>query len=105
MNDALREKVLIRAPRGLPPKMVADYVDRYRSSLLALRDALERADYEQVRVFGHRLSGTAGAYGLPDATDMGAAMEQAAARKQKAELNAQTDALEAYLSRVEVVPD
>jgi len=104
-ETGVREKVLIRAPQGLSRQMVVDFIERYRTSLPNLRDALDRSDYAQAKVFGHRLSGTGGAYGMPVLTELGAAIEDAAAQKNKSELEAQTEMFAAYLSRLEVLPD
>jgi HPt (histidine-containing phosphotransfer) domain-containing protein len=100
----MSNKVLIQVPHGLPAQMVVAYIDRCRVSLSALKEALHRSDYEHARVFGHRLKGTGGGYGIPVLTEIGGAIELAAIHKQNKELEAQTTAIEDYISRIEVQP-
>ena len=99
------ERLQIHVPEGLSSEMVTEYVNRCQRSLIALNDALERSDYEHARVFGHRLAGTGGAYGIPRLTDIGAAIEHAAVRKEMGQLRRQADATRTCLSAVEVLPD
>lgn len=101
----MQEKLIVRAPQGLPPRMVADYVDRYRSSLPVLREALDRDDYEQARIFGHRLKGTGGAYGIAELTAIGARIEEAARERNPDQLRCQAAAMELCLERIEVLTD
>jgi HPt (histidine-containing phosphotransfer) domain-containing protein len=98
----MSNRILIQVPDGLPAQMVVAYIDRCRVNLSALKDALHRSDYEHARVFGHRLKGTGGGYGIPVLTEMGGAMERAAIQKHNNELEAQTAAIEDYIGRIEV---
>ncbi len=101
-RTAAPARILVQAPKGLPPKVVARYVDNCRTSLLALQSALERSDYESARIFGHRMKGTGAAYGFPELTQTGASIERAAAAHSASELQDQAAALEAYLGRVDL---
>ena|SRR5579864_3500037 len=97
------ERISVQAPSSIPVRMVEDYVNRCITALPVVKTALERLAYGDVRVFGHRLRGTGGAYGIPVLTEMGSAIEEAAQRSNTAELQRQVAALEAYLSRIEIV--
>src|SRR5438046_928805 len=99
------ERIMIQAPPGIPARMVTDYVNRYLNALPVAKTALEGSDYEHMRVFGHRLSGTGGAYGIPSLTQIGAAIEAAARREDTAELRRQVGDLAAYLNRLEILSD
>ena len=99
------EKVFIRPPRSIPRSLVVEYLNRCSNGLAALKDALDRSDYESARVFGHRLSGTGGAYGVPVLTELGAAMEQKAVERNLGELQTQAAAVEDYLGRIEILPE
>jgi HPt (histidine-containing phosphotransfer) domain-containing protein len=83
--------------------MVSAYVDKCRAALPALKTAVNDSEFEFLRVYGHRLKGSGGAYGFPALTTMGASIEQAANGKNTSELRTQAAALEAYLGRIEVV--
>lgn len=94
--------IFVLAPKALPPKVVERYLDNCRASLLSLKNALERSDYESARVFGHRLKGTGAAYGFPQLTEAGASIERAAAAHNAREIQQQAGALQAYLESVDV---
>jgi HPt (histidine-containing phosphotransfer) domain-containing protein len=96
------DKVLVRVPAGLPPKLVADYLANCRNSLRSLKEALAGKDYDYLRVFGHRMKGCGGAYGFPQLTDTGVRMERWAVARNDRELLDEAAALEQYLSRVEI---
>lgn len=91
------------APEGIPPKMVTDYVARWLVAVPVAAAALDQCEYGQLRVFGHRLKGSGGGYGIPPLTDMGSAIELAAGRRDITELRSQIVALEDYLKRIEIL--
>jgi HPt (histidine-containing phosphotransfer) domain-containing protein len=99
------EKISVHAPPGIPASMVTAYVRRCLAALEEASAALDRLDYEYLRVHGHRLKGSGGGYGLPLLTKVGLVIEDAAKRGDATELQAQIAALEAYLSRIEILPD
>lgn len=99
------EKILVHAPPGVPSRLLVEYVSRCRSALPDLQTALDQSDHGQMRVFGHRLRGTGGAYGFPPLTEIGSLIEQASSSGDIAELRRHVAALEAYLSRIEIVSD
>jgi HPt (histidine-containing phosphotransfer) domain-containing protein len=98
------EKISVHAPPGIPASMVTAYVERCRTGLPDAMAALDRLDYEYLRVQGHRLKGSGGGYGLPLVTEAGAGMEQAARQGDAAALQQQLATLDTYLSRVEILP-
>ncbi len=104
-SPAPAEKILVQAPRGIPARMVQEYVDRCLRALPGTKTALDQFDYSHMRVFGHRLRGSGGGYGLPVLTEIGSVLEEAALRGDTAELQAQVAALEAYLSRLEILSE
>lgn len=97
-------RISVRAPKGLSPEMLRAYVGRCQTSLAAAEAALERLDYERLRVYGHHLKGSGGAYGIPPLTELGRLIEVAAVRKDAAELRSQLSALEKYLPRLDILP-
>jgi len=98
------EKISVHAPRGIPASMVEAYVERCRTVLPDAEAALDRADYNYLRVYGHGLKGSGGGYGIPKLTEIGSLIEQAAKRGDVAELQEQLGALEIYLRRIEILP-
>ena len=82
--------------------MATSYLNKCRASLPALRASLERSEFEAMRISGHNLKGTGGAYGFQALTAIGASMEHAASDQSAGELQKQLAALEGYLSVIEV---
>ena len=101
----LEKRVIVKAPQGVPPRMVADYIGRCRAELPALHTALDGSDFEHMRIYGHRLRGTGGAYGFPALTEIGGSIEQAGRARDEARLRKEIATLEAFLCRVDVVAD
>ena len=98
-------RILVHPPPGIPSDVLAGFLSRCRGSIGNLSAALEQGEFDAVRVFGHRLKGTGGAYGVPKLTEIGKAVERAAVDKNSGELRLLAGEVEAYLSQLEVAPD
>jgi HPt (histidine-containing phosphotransfer) domain-containing protein len=81
---------------------VSEYLEDCQKDLSALSSALIERDYESARVFGHQMKGTGSPFGFPSLTQLGSAIEQAAAHKDTPALDHAVRQLEEYLSRVEI---
>jgi signal transduction histidine kinase/CheY-like chemotaxis protein/HPt (histidine-containing phosphotransfer) domain-containing protein len=94
------------APRVLVESGMEDvvpgYLDRRRKELAIYRDALNAADFETIRVLGHKMRGTGGGYGLPLLTELGRLIEDAALQNDAAEVASSVDRLATYLGTVEL---
>ncbi len=95
----------MRPSKGIPTKMLEQYLERCAAALPAFREALDQGDHRHTQVFGHRIKGTGAAYGVPVLTEIGSLIEQASLRGDAGELRRQIDALETYLGRIEVTPN
>jgi HPt (histidine-containing phosphotransfer) domain-containing protein len=71
----------------------------------ALREALERGDFETIRNLGHMMKGAGGGYGFPGITDIGRMLEESAKAGNAQEISRSIEALSAYMNSVEVVYD
>jgi PAS domain S-box-containing protein len=85
--------------------LIPGFLQGRRHDVIDMLDALDRGDFATVESLGHGMKGAGGSYGFQAITDIGAALEQAAA-------NADTDAshkwvgeLSSYLDRVEIVSE
>jgi PAS domain S-box-containing protein len=55
------------------------FLQNRRQDVITMLDALSRGDFETVEFLGHGMKGAGGMFGFQEITDMGAAIEQAAA--------------------------
>jgi PAS domain S-box-containing protein len=102
--DAAAAPIVVRANAKFAD-MIPGFLHNRRQDVVAMLDALERGDFDTVRSLGHGMKGAGGSYGFQAITDMGDALEQAAA---EADMNASrklVGVLSSYLDRVEVVSD
>lgn len=97
------ERIRVQAPEGVPASLVAQYLNRCLTALPSAKAALERSDYDHMRVLGHRLKGSGGAYGMPALTIMGSGLEEAARRVDMPGLQRQLAELEAFLGRIDIL--
>jgi HPt (histidine-containing phosphotransfer) domain-containing protein len=98
------EKISVHAPPGIPASMVTAYVTRGLAVLPDALAALDRLDFNYLRIYGHRLKGSGSGYGLPRVTEIGSVIEQAARREDAAQLEQRIAGLEAYLNSLEILP-
>ena len=103
-ENSRKDTILVRANPKFAD-MIPGFLQNRRQDVIAMLDALDRGDFETVESLGHGMKGAGGSFGFQAITDIGAALEQAAA-------SADTDAsrkwvgeLSRYLDRVEIVSD
>ncbi len=77
-------------------ELVPQYLDLCRHDLAMLHAALQRHDFEQIRVVGHNLKGSGGAYGFPGLSSIGARVESAASAADEAVLREGVTTLELF---------
>ncbi|HJT88957.1 MAG TPA: ATP-binding protein [Bryobacteraceae bacterium] len=87
---------------GRVREILPDYVERQRAGSRALRTALEAGDYASVETIGHRMKGSGSGYGLDRITEIGAALEDAAGRRDAAAVRVLSLALERFLERLPI---
>jgi len=83
--------------------LVPGFLAGRRRDIVAIADALERSDYESVRILGHNMKGSGAGYGFNRITEIGASLEQAAARGAREEIRARSAELVRYLDGLHVV--
>jgi signal transduction histidine kinase/DNA-binding NarL/FixJ family response regulator len=94
-------RIRIHVEEGMED-IVPGYVERRRAEIAIYRKALERGDLEVIRMMAHRMRGTGAGYGMPMLTELGGLMEQAATRKDSAEVQTRLEELAGFLERVEL---
>ncbi len=88
---------------------IAALVPRFLGNRVAdvdkIRAALAADNFEAVRAAAHAMKGAGGAYGFPEISRLGAAMEEGAQRRDAAVIAKLAASLEAYLARIEIKAD
>lgn len=79
------------------------YLSRREDDIRSLRSALAGDDFDSIRVTGHNLFGSGSAYGLDRISELGAALEKTAIKKNGDAVNELIDRLEAFVSNVRVI--
>ena len=70
------------------------FLRRRAEDVTTMRAALARGEYERIQTLGHNLKGTGAAYGLPNLGEIGAALEDAAGRRDHDAVQERLDTLE-----------
>ena len=99
---SIRRTVRVSAElRELTPR----YLAHRRGDVDQLREAIDREDFETVRVIGHAMRGSGAAYGFDDITGLGAEIERLAKQADAPGLDAAVTSLTGYLDSVELIFD
>ncbi|MTI95877.1 MAG: response regulator [Firmicutes bacterium] len=103
--DMFSEKIPTNPKKPIVPESVLDLVPGFlgnvRRDLSAISDALEAEEYQTIKVLGHRLKGAGGGYGFDYITELGHALEAAAANERRDDIVYLTRQLDEYLKEVE----
>ena len=93
---------LVRVVASLA-ELVPGFLEGRRRDIDAIAAALERSDYNDVRILGHNMKGSGAGYGFNRITEIGASLEQAAGRRVPEEIRARCAELARYLDGLHVV--
>ena len=83
--------------------LIPGFLERRQQDLQVLRDALSKADFEQICQLAHTLKGVGGGYGFDAITSISQQIQQAAETGRADKIEAELAVLTNYLERVEVV--
>ncbi len=96
------EKIIVKVEAYLE-RILPRYLVGRREEVVSLLGGTMPDDLETIRVFGHRMKGTGGAYGLDAITEIGQTLEQAAIHESLNEIEDLLDGFLNYLDRLEVI--
>ncbi len=96
------DRILVRVDPELATAL-PEFLERRRQDVTALREALERGDFETIRVVGHRMRGSGAGYGFEAITRIGELLERAGRNRVPDEIPRWVAELADYLERVEIV--
>lgn len=82
--------------------LVPRYLENKKKDAQKIRDALDKGDFNVVRVLGHSMAGSGGGYGFPGITRIGRNIEKYGTEQDADAARASVRELELYLSRVVV---
>ncbi len=97
----MSEKLVVAVERQISA-LVPRFLAHRAADVQSLRAALADGDFETIRVAAHRMKGAGGAYGFPEISRLGAALEERARERDAAAISGLVARLEDYLGRVEV---
>jgi len=95
------DRILVRVDPELEAA-IPEFLEGRRQDLTALRAALERGDFETIRLLGHRMRGSGTGYGFEAITRIGARLEQAGRNRTPEEIPRCLAELADFLERVEI---
>ena len=95
------EKISIRIDKDLQD-LIPGYLQNRRKDIAAIGDALNRGDYEGIRVLGHSMKGSGGGYGFDAITAIGRGIEEAAKAHDGEKIRGGAAELDAYLKSVDI---
>ena len=95
---------LVRVVSSLA-ELVPAFLESRRRDVDTIAAALERSDYDNVRILGHNMKGSGAGYGFTRITEIGSSLEQAAGRRADKEILAGTAELVRYLDGLHVEYD
>ncbi len=96
------ERIIVHVEAYLE-RILPRYLVGRREEVLSLLGRTNSDDLDTIRVFGHRMKGTGGAYGLDAITEIGNTLEQAAIHQSINEIEELLDSFLNYLDRLEVI--
>jgi HPt (histidine-containing phosphotransfer) domain-containing protein len=96
------EKIVIHVGRDLQD-IIPAFLDQRSRDISSIRAALERRDFDSIRIRGHSMKGSGGGYGFETISEIGAALEKAASAANVAGIQSRLDELKSHLARVQVV--
>ena len=82
--------------------LVPGFLESRRRDVEKIAAALERSDFDNVRILGHNMKGSGAGYGFSRITEIGASLEQAATRCAPEGIRAGSAALVRYLDGLHV---
>ena len=92
----------------VPPSianLVPGFLENRRKELAVLQAAAGAGDFPRLSYLAHNLKGVAGSYGFSYMSDIGLALEQAAAEADQVVIEQQLHLLTDHISRLQVVSD
>jgi len=101
-RERLASTTLAESDESWLTPIIPGYLEKRRSDVGKLRNAIEKKDYGTVRMVGHQMAGTGASYGFEKLTELGSALEESADSGDEAEISAEIEELERYLAGLDL---
>lgn len=98
------EKVVIHADPEIAD-LIPKFLDNRQKDIHLIETALEKNDFEAIRMLGHSMKGAGGGYGFDGVTEIGKNLEEAAKEANSDKIRNSVHELAEYLRKVEVIYD
>jgi len=96
------DRVIVEVDRDLCD-LIPGFMTHKRADIDAIFEAVARRDYAEIRRIAHRIKGEGSSYGFDSMTEIGRALEHAAALRDDGAVTTLARQLLSYLDRVEIV--
>ncbi len=96
------DQIVIEADEDLE-EIIPGYLLNRRKDIETILEALDKEDFEKIRIAGHSMKGSGAGYGFDAITEIGKSIEEGAINKNVDEIRRKTDELSVYLDKVRVV--
>lgn len=83
--------------------VIPEFIESRKNECALIDRLLEEGKFKEIEGLGHRLKGTGGSYGFDAISDIGEALEQAAALHDRDSIARECRMLHRYLERVTVI--
>jgi len=96
------DSVIIEVDEDLSD-LIPGFLSRKRAEVAAIMEAVAKGDYPAISRIGHRIKGEGGSYGFDSMTEMGRALEEAAAMRDDRAVTTIGRQLLNYMDNLEIV--
>lgn len=103
-SPATTEKLIIHADPEIAD-LIPKFLDNRQKDIHMIESALEKNDFDTIRLLGHSMKGAGGGYGFDGVTEIGKNLEEAAKDEDSNRIRSGVHELAEYLRNVEVIYD
>lgn len=97
----MSERIVVQVDEDLE-EIMPRYLEIRQKELLELEDAVEKENFEQIRMLGHKLKGTGAAYGFEELSRLGMLIEDKAVAKDIIDVPQFTSEVRHFLEHLEI---
>ena len=96
------KKIIIYADPDISD-LIPGFLENRHKDIKTISEALGKKEYDAIRLIGHSMKGSGAGYGFDDLSKIGAALEEAAEKKEALSIQKELAKVETYLKNIQVV--